>query len=313
MSEKYFTIDVQGSPNNSNVYEGILNKDAGVPEGDTVPVKLLLGALTIPNLSRVWGHRVKDKKTNLPNGDIQFMEWGTDGGEVVEIRFLPNSSSLDKHYQDNVQKLKPADDDLELRLKIGLNDFDPTYQKPLIEMIKHHTFNGDNKSRDPQNKTVKFYLHDGASLVKSKTAEIKLRNEAEAYVLNAVETRTITVLAAVFGLDLKNDESTLEKILFEKVEENFKQFLDVIADHKTNLHAMLRDAEIEGVLSGTNDGEVAVREDGKNIPLLDVLEFKQIGDSPADFLISNFLDEDVYNAISKVSGLLDRYKQLVLN
>src|SRR5688572_14569540 len=113
--QKFFTV-IAGRKEPATELQGTLNKRTGMPDMNAQKVSVTTKAVLILNYSRVWGQRVyegenpKGKKVssiNDPNykGKIKFLPFGDSNGEMIETRWLPNSSSLDKQYQTNVQKL----------------------------------------------------------------------------------------------------------------------------------------------------------------------------------------------------------------
>lgn len=311
MATKYYTLVVEAAINNSPVYEGKFNKQMEWPDGDPVPVKLMLGAFSFSNYSRVWAKRLKEPKTLRPTGQLEFLPWGEEGGEVVEIRYLSTSQSLDKQYQINVEKNLGTDEDVEMKLDIGNNDFDVDISKVKIEFLKHHSWNGDNKSRNPDISTVMFYeLKPGADL-KSRMAEVKRRNEAEKVVLDALDNGSLIALANIFGEDPKTEDGYLQTLLMNKVDANHEVFLKILDDAKKDILGGLENAEELGVLSGKDKGEMIIRIDGNDVPLLPG-NFQK-GSSTALYLYENFLDEDVFEAIARVNKATEDYKLLMLN
>lgn len=309
-TQKYFTLFVEGAINNSPLLEGEFDKQIEQPRGKTVEVTLVSGIHIVSNFSRVWAKRGKDK-AGKPTGELTFLKWGTPGGEQVGIRYLVMSQSLDKQYQDNVEKVTPQDEELEMKLKVGNNDFDMDVEALKIDFLKHHSWNPDNESRNPNINVNMFWELKVDEINKNRFAEKKKRNEAESIVMNAAEDGHITVLAHIFNLDVKKTDEELQSSLLDKVEQDYKIFLHILDETKKNLLGALRSAEEIGVLSGKADGELTVREEANDVPLLPGR--RQVGDSPAMFLYENYLSEDVYEAIKRVQLAEVTYKSLVLN
>lgn len=320
--KNFYTIKVEGG-NPTPAYEGKLSKEDNRPEGKTTEVFLQLGVKSIPNFSRVWGEQIIDKTTKKPNGKINFMDWGTPGGRVVEIRYHPSSSSIDKFYQEQIEKLvlkQDGDENAEIRLKVGLNKFDVATKPLLVEMLKHHTFCGDNKSRNPESQDILYFEHNGqASLIKMRS-ESKLKHEAEGLVLDAREKRQLAVLASIFGIDRREEDEFIEEALTLRIQEpgdgarilpGYKKFLNIIAAKKQEMLTLLLEASEQDVLVGSDGGEVMIREEGKHVPLLPGVT--QDGESVVEFLLDNILTVEYFDAVVRVGGALERYKELQFN
>src|ERR1700679_185693 len=120
-----------------------VNKKTGEPTGPQMKRYIPVGSHLIINQARVWGRRfymdkggkkiTDDVEFNTAGykGDIEFMEWGKEGGYAIEIRYLPQSRSLDFEYQQNVQKIVVRDNQegkhvkgASIVLSAGENKFD---------------------------------------------------------------------------------------------------------------------------------------------------------------------------------------------
>jgi len=305
MSQKYFSIKVHG-PEGKEIEEGFLDKRTGQPTGTRNKLKGVVGNITIPNFSRVWGKREKDKK-DQPTGVITFLPWGDADGHVIEIRHLKAAQSLDKQFQDNVLKVKPQDEELEIRLKLGINDFDTVIDAGIINMLKHHTMNINNKSRNPSLMQVDvFEEYNGSQRVESKQSAQKKRREAEDYINDAVgDTERLAILAHMFDLDAKLQDDILEEKLFDIVEESIDQFLYVIEKAKEKAGIELTEAKEEGILFGQDGGEITIRIEGKALPL--VQDLIQEGDDVVTFLLNKLTTPKVYDAVQLI------YQRLELN
>lgn len=152
---------------------GFPDRQTRRPAGDQFEVKKSVGSYLIMNRASVWGRRVlpdgklpKNKESAAEEilevtdvryrGDIQFLPWGDNklGSRAIEIRFLPNSQSLDYAYQKDVQKLDVRiEQDLDqLQLTPGRNEFDYEKESLKIKLIQVHPQNRDSKSKNPDPK-----------------------------------------------------------------------------------------------------------------------------------------------------------------
>lgn len=310
---KYYSIMVMGAVP-SEVEEGFLNKTTGMPDGQTSKMIMQVGAIQIPNFSRAWAWQ--ELKNGIPTGHIEFHKWGQkhDLGKKeqaecrpVEIRYLKGCTSLDKQYQDNVLKMRVADEDAQISLVNGINDFDIATQGPLIEMLKHHTFNKDNASRDPNNRDLLFCDYNPENLNKSQVSDMKRRNMAETIVLEAQGSEAkLVVLANLFELDPKAQDEVIFNGLLEEVK-NFDQFLRVIDITKLRFKFILEQLQSNRVLEFTQDGDAVLIID-------DTRDFLYQGIQATDrilFLSENVLEPEVYEAYVKAQEINEKLMEVL--
>jgi len=305
-AEKFYTINVQGAPK-TEAERGELNKTTGLPAGKTDKVIIEPGYTSIPNYSYVWGKQVKSKD-DKPTGEIQFMEYGEPGGVELAIRYLKNTTSLDVIYQ-NLVNLKVRDEDTQIVLQVGINEFDVNQDAQLIKMLKNHTFNKDNKSRNPR-KTVLFEEFNGNERSEKISSKISKQREAEDYVLNAEATETgLSVLADIFGLEVRAHNSTLYDALIEKAQNDAENFLNVINERKERMLEVLSFASEKGLLVSEEGGEIQLKENlaAKAKPVLPGILLE--GDNLPVFLLDRFSDAEIFDLITKVTGVVSSFQQ----
>lgn len=303
-NQKYYTV-IAGRRDPEDVEMGFLDKTTGLPKGTTQKVKVAVGAIMLPNYSRVWARRVSTnlKATNVVSvmdkdykGKLEFLTWGDDRGELVEIRFIPQSQSLDKQYQEQVLKLKPGDDDVFIVLNQGVNDFDPATEEGKISMIKHHTMNRDNESRDPNN-TEFDYIEYSIQSSKTSIKQIEIRREAETIVLDAKEDENaLKVLCAIFNLEERMQDDRLEDVLMSKVQEDPHKFLSIIQNYKVSVHELMSTLAEEELLVLTSDNRIDIVVDGKKRPLFDDVA-EEDPNKKIMWVINNILNPDVFEGI----------------
>lgn len=310
---KYYSIMVMGAVP-SEVEEGYLNKATGQPDGLTSKMIMQVGAIQIPNFSRAWAYQ--ETKNGIPTGTLVYHKWGEKhdlGKKVfaecrpVEIRYLSNCTSLDKQYQDQVLKMRVADEDAQISLVNGINDFDIATQAPLIEMLKHHTFNKDNASRDKNNRDILFCDYNPENLNKTQVSDMKRRNTAETIVLEAQGSEgKLVVLANLFDLDPKAQDEVIFNGLLEEVK-NFDQFLRVIDITKLRFKFILEQLQSNRVLEFTQDGDAVLIID-------DTRDFLYQGIQATDriqFLSENVLEPEVYEAYIKAQEINEKLMEVL--
>lgn len=301
---KFYTIMV-GGKEPAEVMVGYLNKDNGQPDGNQVAAKIGVGFNVIPNYSRVWGKRGIEKD-GKPNGKIEFLTWGDLKGESIEVRWLPNSNSLDKLYQTNVQKLTVQDKDAEISLLIGINKFDYKTQKMLIEFLKVHTFNGDSKSRDPENTNIDFVEYNPSNKIKSNTDKIHMRRLAEEYVLDSAnDPERIAILANIFEMNQKDLDEVIYENLLQKSMDDPKTFLFIITHKRDQVKIKLQAAADQSLIDFALPGSIQLRDGVKKTTLIDGLEELEDQEEIINFLAKNFTEPKYHEAISTIIKKLE--------
>jgi hypothetical protein len=300
--EKYFSIIVQGKQS-SEAEEGEFNKTTGMPAGQTVKVKVQVGSVSIPNFSRVWAKRLRDKKTEVLTGEIQFLKWGTAGGEMVQMRYLEGVPSLDKQFQKTVLKIELSEEELNeaayIDLNIGVNDFASDVDPLFIEFIKHHTYNEDNESRKPTNTNAIFAIYNAEKITKNKVEEMRQKQRAQNYIIAAEgETDRLIVLANMFELDPKLQNEVLFNQLLEILEEEPKRVLDVVKHHETKFRTLLNSLQDEGVIVEHEDDLVEVIDNKRDFLYKGIDQKDKVG-----YLVNNLTDPTVF-------AVYDRVKQI---
>jgi hypothetical protein len=299
---KFFSINVQGAPQ-LTAQEGFLNKTTGTPdEAKTTPIKLDVGEIAIPNFSRVWAYQ--HKKDGVPTGELTFLKWGEDKsskekGAVVAIRYLPSCNSLDRQYQDQVAKIVPQLEDSSIKLKTGINDFDEVNDRMLIEMLKHHTCNGNNKSRDPENRNIIFEEYNPTALNTAAINRMKLETKMRELVINAENDEDrLAVLADIFEIDARSQKEIIFEQLVNEVK-NLDHFIRMIEAPKQHLALIVDELVKQDAVVFSDEGDVILTIDGKKDFLLRGVESK----NPSEWLKENILEPEVFKAYKKLTEI----------
>lgn len=312
MSKVYYSIMV-GGREPSKVEVGFLEKTTGLPKGQTAKAVIQVGTISLPNYSKVWGKLIKKGSGDVLTGGINFMKWGAEGGELIEIRYMPNCTSISKLYQDNVVKLKPQEQDAEINLRYGRNDFDSTTKAAFIEMLKHHSCNKDNESRDPENTDVLFAEYNAKAKNSQKTKDIANRNIATQLVLKCKEDDGyLKVLAQMFELDPASQPDDLIEELLTKADEQPSEFNSVIRDRKQEYKYIFETALSQQLIDvKTIKTEILViTRGGKDKLIVDIDE--DVKDK-IQWVADNCLNPKVFDAITRLSGLLKESEVSMLN
>lgn len=313
---KFYTIVVGGAAPVDVLY-GTLNKDSMQPDENTVKGKIQLGIVGIPNYSNVWGLRLIDKTSKKPTGQILFLPWGTEkdqDGEsagVIEIRYLPNSQSLDKAYQTLNQKLVLKDDSphSEISLQLGVNKFDYAADKMKIEMLKHHTFNSDNKSRDPNNINIQFMEYNPSDKIKNKTNIIQTRRLAEEYVMNCEhDEKALACLADVFELNPKDTDEMLYNQLLDKATESPAHFILVLQTKRDYAKTALITAHENGFVDFNEPKQVLLRDGNKKVILIDDMDLFDSVEEKITHLTKNYVLPEYYTSIRTIEKKVKEFQ-----
>jgi len=204
-AEKYFSIIVKGDLS-AEAEEGELDKNTGIPKGPTTKIKLQVGMTSIPNFSKVWAKRIMKgaKGVEIATGELEFLKWNADGGEVVPIRYIEGIKSLDKNYQANTLKIVQSEeeqrDNAYIDLEIGVNNYDVEVTDPVsITFLKHHTYCEDNTSRNPNTKENHFAIYNPAKLNAGRVDQMKRDQKANAIIMSAEQdSERLAILAILF-------------------------------------------------------------------------------------------------------------------
>lgn len=323
--EKYYSIIV-GRKEPQMAEAGFLNKDTGLPDrskGTLQKVAVPVGKYLVPNFYRTWGRRISEGNTSTGKskadegkvsvtdpryrGKIEFLPWGAAGGEVIEIRYLQSSASLDRQFQDQVLKIKTREDEAFLFLEPGINDFDYTLNENKIIALKYHSMNLDSPSKDPSNGDWDFIEYNGDAMINNREKAIVLRNTATAIVLEAKKTPgQLTILAHIFGLDPQSQEGVIYDTLLTKAEEFSAKFIEVYQDYQRELQLKLIDAKEAGVLKLEEPG-ITAWISGKPELILAEVPAEDSADAKILYLASNIIEPEVFDAVQKILTGLTEY------
>lgn len=312
---KYYTV-IAGRKEPVKVLQGTLSKGTGLPNSGAQTIKMFVGKVMIPNYSAIWGRRKStDGKSEVKSvsdknyvGVIEPLEWGDSKGELIEIRYLRNSKSHDKQYQDTVQKLRVSDEDVFIVLEQGVNNFDEDKQGTLVWMLKHHGLMLDNKSRNTENTDYDIIAYDPKTKNESRVKAINIKNTAEGIVLGATNSvARVAIIAAICNLDVKEQAEVLVEKMLDKVEEDAAAFLNTIIKYQTQVIADFEDAVKSDIVVREEDQLLYNKRTGGKHKLLSDVEGK--GNDVYKWLSEQVLEsEKVYEAYEIVKKELKEYR-----
>lgn len=305
------------------------NKKTGEPMGPQMKTYKRVGAHVLINRARVWGRRfmTKDGKkvtTDIEfntvgyRGDIEFLDWGSEGGYAIEIRYLPQSRSLDYEYQANIQKIVINADQggAELILQAGQNKFDSKKQEVLVTFLKVYPQNRDSPSKNPD-PTIKGFVYyevtdehvDKSSIKRIETsiAASKLVNDLSNKPDQIRNLFKVIGQRDEFGTtSLLSGDLQIYKVLLEYANGNAVDFFYIISEYKRGVSDAFSKAKSYNALDLTKDGHIALEVNGKkNLILSDI---KAKGDGMIEWMLDNYYEEEVFKATQMLKELVSKIK-----
>lgn len=293
------------------------NKKTGEPQGAQMKTYIRVGSHLVLNQCRVWGRRVmkKDGKIvtsdiefNTPGykGDIEFMNWGADGGYAIEVRYLDQSRSLDFEYQTNIQKIviNPEQQGAHIILSAGQNKFDHNTSGLKIKFLGVHPQNRDSKSKnpDPAIKGYVYYEVTDAHVDRKSVEAIETSLVAGNFVKEiSVKPQQIRNLFQAIGprdefngVDLLSSDAQLYKTLLEYANYNSVDFFYLIGQYKARVSDAFKLANSYRALDLTKDGHIVLEVNGKKEMIMSGLKGK--GEEMAQWMVDNYYEEEVFKA-----------------
>jgi len=308
----------------------------GQPTGDQFEVFKSVGSHNLINRARVWARRVlpdgslpKHGDTERPvevndpqyKGKLEFLKWGTPvtGAQAIEIRFLTMSQSLDAEYQRTVQKIEPKteDDTDHIYLTNGENKFDEDAQPLLVQFLKVYPGNRDSESKNPEPKLrgyQYFVMTDenaDRSYVKSKERALDAGLFIKEHSENERELKNLLEIFKGYGADFGdvNHLSTstdVYKALLRMSDVAPDQMFLLIERFKSETTDLFDKARSYKALDLTKDGCIGMTIENKPILVFKDVEAK--GEKMINWVLDNFMKEEVYIQIKQFKSLCDKLK-----
>lgn len=312
-----------------------VNKKTGEPTGPPMKRYIPVGSHLIINQARVWGRRYYTDKTGKKitddvefnttgyKGDIEFMEWGKDGGYAIEIRYLPQSRSLDFEYQQNVQKIVVRENQegnhvlgASIVLAAGENKFDPVKDELFVTCLRVHPQNRDSKSKnpDPAIKGHKYYEVTDEHVDQGSIKRIESSIEASTFVKNlSNKPSEIKNLFKIMGerpefgeTNLLSGDLQIYKVLLEYANAEPVDFFYLIGQYKRGVEDAFRKAESYKALDLTKDGHIALEVNGKKQLILSDIKAK--GEGMIQWMLEHYYEDEVFMATQSFKELVQKLK-----
>lgn len=301
------------------------DKTTGNPTGNIIEAYGGVGAHILINRARVWARRVMDDgklakgtdggemivevTTKDYHGKLEFLEWGKSalGAQAIEIRYLPQSQSLDTDYQDTIQKIKldpeGKDGSAFITLSAGENKYDLNKGALFISYLQVHPQNKDSKSKNP-NPNIKGFMFfevtdeitDNAAI---KQSEAKITAGSFVVGLSEKQGQLKNLLEIFIGrnvefgnVDMLSNDLDMYKALLKFAEEKPGDFGFFINEYKKDLSDLFEKAKSYNVLDLTKNGFVGILIDNKPEMVYENVEGKK--EEMLDYVMENFLDNVIY-------------------
>lgn len=320
-----------GIENTPKVIVAYPDKD-GKPKGDGIEQVSRVGTHQLVNRARVWARRVMGKNGekkltdtgeeilhNTPGyrGKLEFLPWGESGGYAIDIRYIPQSDSLDFEYQDLIQRIKidPNTGFTFLELKTGQNQFDYKKDALLIEFWKVYPRNRDSisKNPDPQVKGFSYFEITDKHVDTTVIKRIEKGSEATKIVMEISDKpANLKALLAVIGKDNIAGVTELSlplemyKGLLQYADLNPVDFFGYIDAYKRGVQDDFEKAKSFKALDISKNGHIALIIDGKVNILTSEAEGK--GDGMIEWMVNNYYEEEVYKATQILKSLVTKLK-----
>lgn len=290
-----------------------------------------VGSHLVLNRARVWGRRIiknedgkitksKGVEFNTPEykGELEFMAWGKDGGYAIDVRYIPQSRSLDFEYQQNVQRIavNPDQELVHIILKAGENKFDYKKDALLIQFLQIAPANRDSKSKntDPQIKGYVYYEQNSESLDKRELQEMESSTNAGNLVMALSENKgKIRNLFTAMGkrdefgrVNYLDNDGTIYKTLLRFARSYPVDFFQLIKSFKEGIQETFDKAKSYDVLDLTKDGFIAILEKGKPRIVFEGVEGK--GEKMIECVVDNYLEEEVFKSTEVLKKLVSELK-----
>ena len=320
------------------VIVAVPDKVTGNPTGDVIEAYGGVGVHNLINRGRVWARRVLDsgklpvdaqtkqeitcEVTNKDyHGKLEFLEWGKAalGAQAIEIRYLPQSQSLDVDFQDNIQKIKldpeGKDGSAFIELASGENKYDTNKDALFISYLQVHPQNKDSKSKNP-NPNIKGFmffevtdeLTDTAAIKQSEakitagtfvvglsTKQGQLKNLLEIFLNKNVD----------FGeTNLLSNDVDIYKALLKFAEDRPGDFGFFINEYKKELSDSFEKAKSYNALDLTKNGFIAMLVDNKPVIIYEGVEGKN--NDMLDYVMANFLDNVIYERTKHLKVMCEK-------
>lgn len=298
----------------SEVKVGILNKDRSKITETVSEMLIPSPAKIISNYFPVWARRISSADKDKVNvdvmdadykGELEFLTWGDEKGQEIFVRHLTGTKSLDAKYQELRLKMTPKDDDAMIVLEAGQNEFDYRTQPSLIDLLKIHYKHKGSKSKDPKYKTFLYWEVDNSNKEKATKKIEQSVTGAQLVMSLDMKPANLRSLFNIMGgvkvmptvMDIKNDTQVYTALL-ELAHGKGEYFSSKIDSFKREISDAFVKFESYNALDLTLNGTITITSNGKKLKILENVPAK--GESMKDYVMQNYHDPNVYDAINQL-------------
>ena len=307
MASKFYTIKV-GTAEPQLVLRGEVNKKTGQPQGKMETGFAVMGGCAIPNFSVIWA-KPEMGKDGKRSGKFDVLKWGTSGGEAMEIRYLKSCPSLDKTYQTQVG-LKARDEDQEIFLETGINEFDSVLHPRLVDMLKLHTANADSPCRNPENSWIVYQEYDEQQNITMAMKADEILFDAMGTVMEARDNPIkLRILCTIYGIPVERKDKLAVADLMARLKANPLKFNEDRNNYLKECQRLLIKAREFQVLDLTITGEVWIIDGG---PVVQDLPIKLAPDKKLEYMLENLTEPEIFEGVGKIKKALEQ-KEKALN
>jgi hypothetical protein len=322
--EKVYKINVGSRENKAMI--GYLEKGgmSSIVKGATVPAQQLGGFVIFPNRSIAWARRlIKGKPvpgrliqpTDVDySGEVEFMDWGAEGGNPMVIRWKYSCSTLDYDFQITrlqLPKFEQDENGCYLELAYGENKLFYDSEPLKIDFLKQHYQNGDSKSKSPNASDAMWWEVKRFDTTKQEVKAMDYMFEAMTIIKRSATFAHLKVLQAVMATKKTiTYEPTKEESLYDGLvlfaKEQPDVFMAAIDLYKIKVQEIFAKAVSFKAIDVTKDGVIAVTQPQKEILFSDIPDAK--GEAMIEWVFVNALEPKVHEGIDKLFHLSAKFK-----
>ena len=326
-----------GNDNAPTAIRATPDRRTGLPTGEQFEQVIVVGTHQMINRARVWGRRVMGENGKIKvapdggnilaltpgyRGEVEFLDWGTEGGHSIEIRYIPQSLSLDYEFQDKLEKIEVDKEKgfTFLEFKTGNNEFDYKKDGLLIKFLKVYPQNRGSRSKnpDPLVKGFKYFEITEDSIDKSTIKRIETGSDAVNLVKEVSnKPGNLKNLFQVIGggkypvvhlgkTTILSHDLEMYKVILEYAEGNADDFFALIKNYKEGVQDDFEKAKSYKALDLTKHGHIAWIYEGKTQLIMSDVKGK--GDEMINWFIENYCEEDVFKATQILKELVSKLK-----
>lgn len=320
MAYDVFKIMV-GDPTQRSINAGQISRDRSKVTNISSSIVLPSPAKVFGNYTMVWGKRISPESPNKvildasdPNyhGELQFLEYGKEGGQLIPIRYIKGCNSLDADYQNN--RIRVSQESIKessmIVLESGVQEFNPKTDGMFITFLKVHSQCEQSVSKDKSRYTKFSY-----SIINEDTEKPKqIRQQEKMFDAGAIvrsldnDPKSMISLHSILGGESvvgvrveKGKDYNLYLGLLQYASDYGDIFIAKVEDFKKEASDLFLKAETMGILDLTKKGEIAYidKQQKRNILISD-LEGKD--KAMVNWVVSNCYRVNAYEAIQTLKN-----------